>query len=253
MSTVSPPRQIDAVIIDPGDGPLVLTWGRMEELGTCAYWIEQTRRYQDDDPTHRLGQDLTEEVAACMLGGFGMPAEVGLAAFRRLRDRGLITTDPPPDELELEDALSEPLDLGVRQVRYRYPRQRGHRLARALQMMPAIDPGSSPRQLRDFLLDLPGIGPKTASWVVRNHTGSDAVAIIDVHIHRAGLAAGFFRSGWRLPRDYHLFERAFLQVAEIGGVPASMMDGCIWAQLHQLGSAAELLLGRDAFELSRRS
>lgn len=35
------------------------------------------------------------------------------------------------------------------------------------------------------------IGPKTASWIVRNYRKSDCVAIIDIHIHRAGLLAGF--------------------------------------------------------------
>ena len=46
-----------------------------------------------------------------------------------------------------------------------------------------------PLSLREFLLQLHGIGYKTASWIVRNFTGSDDVAIVDIHLRRAGVIA----------------------------------------------------------------
>ncbi|MDZ3993341.1 hypothetical protein PspTeo4_24872 [Pseudomonas sp. Teo4] len=47
-------------------------------------------------------------------------------------------------------------------------------------------PLHSGRALRDWLLELPGIGYKTASWVARNWLDADDVAILDIHILRAG-------------------------------------------------------------------
>jgi N-glycosylase/DNA lyase len=241
-----------SVTIDPGDGPLSFDWGRPELLGTCAYWMDQTDQYSQRRPSHRLGHDLLEEIVACMLGGFGMPAEVGVAAFERLRRRGLIRVAPAPSEADLLSALLEPLLLPTgRIVRYRYPAQRATRLHSALTALAGVELPSEPCQLRDELLLLPGIGPKTASWIVRNQTGSGEVAIIDIHVHRAGIAAGFFRPTWRPAKHYALFERAFLEIAAIGEVDAAMLDGCIWAQLHQLGPASRLLIGDKPLQLAQ--
>ena len=65
--------------------------GRADEVFSPAFWGEMARgagrgSYGDI----RLGADLAEEVAACLLGGFGMPAEMGLAAFDRLKERQLL-------------------------------------------------------------------------------------------------------------------------------------------------------------------
>jgi endonuclease III len=46
--------------------------------------------------------------------------------------------------------------------------------------------------MRQLLLSIEGIGPKTASWIVRNVMGSDDVAIIDIHILRACTGMGVF-------------------------------------------------------------
>ncbi|QWF21776.1 hypothetical protein KM427_23095 [Nocardioides sp. LMS-CY] len=87
------------------------------------------------------------------------------------------------------------------------------------------------------------MGPKTASWVVRNITRSDDIAIIDVHVRRAGVVAGVFDPTWVLPRDYLRFEEAFCAWASVGGVPTADMDLCIWSTLARLGTTARLLFG----------
>ena len=58
-------------------------WGRPDVLFTAAYWLTQYWMREDDFPNrcHRLGQTFQEEVVACLLGGHGIPAEVGLAAI----------------------------------------------------------------------------------------------------------------------------------------------------------------------------
>lgn len=218
-------------------------WGRPWELGTAAYWAEQTRR-RAPDSNYALGANLTEEVAACMLGGYGMPAAVGLAAFDAVRDAGLLAGCPSP--AAIEEVLRRPLEVRgrARPVGYRFARQRAGRLSAALAMLHVSDPPQESVALRDWLATLPGIGLKTASWVVRNYCGCDAVAIVDIHIQRAGLAAGFFAPHWRLPQDYRQFEEAFCRVASLAGVSAAALDACIWHQMQALGRARQLLLAR---------
>ena len=192
--------------------------------------------------SYALGDTLADEVAACMLGGHGIPADIGLAAFRVVRDSGLLETEADADELEA--VLSTPLRVAGRDrpVRYRFARQRATRLSAALTLLRETTPPAEPLQLRSWLVGLPGVGPKTASWIVRNRTGCDDIAIIDIHVHRAGLSAGFFCPSWRLPRDYLLFETAFCRVAALADVSAAALDACVWDQMQRLGRAQRLLL-----------
>ena len=192
-----------------GDGTVVLQtegytvrfdWGKPHLLGTAAYWVCQTRtRALAAD--FQLGSTLAEEVAACLLGGYGLPASVGLAAYSRLRSEGLLAQAPPPRASVIEKALTRPLVVAgfERPVRYRFPRQRSERLARALAVLSRSEPPAKPLALRSWLTTLPGIGPKTASWIVRNRTGSDDVAIIDIHIAR--VPESFSREGERQAED----------------------------------------------------
>jgi N-glycosylase/DNA lyase len=235
------PRGETVEIVVDGER-LRFVWGEIHELGTAAYWVEQTRRF-DVPPSYRLGETLAEEVAACILGGHGIPAEVGLAAFASLRAAGLLR--PPGDPTAIEARLREPLLIAGRSrpVRYRFAAQRAARVSAALVILDSVPTPSEPLALREFLLAFPGVGPKTASWIVRNWTGCDGVAIIDVHVQRAGIAAGFFSPRWRLPRDYPRFDDAFCTVAHLGGVTTAALDACMWHQMQALGRAQPLLLG----------
>jgi hypothetical protein len=78
----------------PPPGSFVMAgvpWGRPDVLFTPAYWAMQVKL---DAPLkqggHRLGGSLKEETVACLAGGHGTPAEVGLAAFRELLAAGVI-------------------------------------------------------------------------------------------------------------------------------------------------------------------
>lgn len=67
-----------------------VSWGAIEAFPTPAYWAYQVlaRRAQGTRINYRLGRTLREEVGACLLGGHGIPANVGLAAFEALRAYG---------------------------------------------------------------------------------------------------------------------------------------------------------------------
>lgn len=211
-------------------------WGQPWQAGTPAHWCALSRYGVEDGLVttgpfrHRLGRDLAEEVAACLLGGFGMPYEVGLAAFHLVREEGLLSSGASASAAELEAVLRRPLRVGGSVRRYRFPRQRAHRLTGALAFLRQEPPPSEPVAVRDWLLRAPGVGPKTASWVVRNHYGSDAVAVLDVHVLRAGVAAGVFDPEWTPGRHYRVMEQLFLAWARQGDVSAADLDAVIWAE-----------------------
>jgi len=207
-------------------------WGAVDAFPTPAYWAYQVlaRRVSGQAIQYRLGQSLAEEVAACLLGGHGMPAEMGVAAFGRLRAAGLL--EGTPDEDCLYQELAKPMEINGRSCRYRFAKQKARYLASALASLAQGEPPTgSGRLLRDWLMELPGIGPKTASWVSRNWLDADDVAILDIHILRAGAVAGFFERGLTVERDYLKLEQQFLQFSHAIGVRASELDAVIWLEM----------------------
>jgi thermostable 8-oxoguanine DNA glycosylase len=219
----------------------VVRWGHGWQVGTAAYWIALTENAVRDGrlPTspgrHRIGGDLAEEVAACLLGGHGLPHQVGLAAFEAVRAEGLLRG--PVTLQAIEAVLRRPLRVGSRTVRYRFPAQRAGYLAAALTRLHTQTPPATARALRDWLLDLPGIGPKTAGWIVRNHLGSGDVAVIDIHVLRAGIEAAVFDPSWTPARQYSLLEALFLAWARHGAVNAADLDAVVWAERARLPTA----------------
>ncbi len=218
-------------------------WGRFDDLFTPAFWV--SRMWLDDHsnpetPGYRLGRCLEEEVVACMLGGFGMRAEVGLAAFDRFRRQKLVRHDAT--EAELRRALTEPLSCQGRFVRYRYPKQKARFIAQALKRLGKETPPSDDLEFRDWLLTFNGVGPKTASWITRNWMQSDRVAILDVHLHRAGLIMGLFDTGESLAKDYIKMEAKLVRFASALGVRLSDLDDLVWRYMKQLNHVALGLL-----------
>ena len=117
--------------------------------------------------------------------------------------------------------------------------------------MLANDPPTarSAGELRHWLLTLPGVGPKTASWITRNWLNSDEVAIIDIHIHRAGLIAGFFSIDNVVHRDYAVMEVQFLEFSSRLGVRAAVLDALMWKHMRDSNSLAIRLI-QEKFGLS---
>lgn len=216
-------------------------------LGSAAFWIEETRR-TPSVPSLRMGHTVAEEVALCLLGGYGVNEAMSTHAFWAVREAGLLNTGCPPTPEDVESVLRTPMvvDGYDRPVRYRFPTQRAARVAAAVAFLSKdpVEPSElSPRQFRTYLTRLNGVGMKTASWVVRNLTRSDEIAIIDIHVRRAGVAAGVFDPSWVLPRDYLLFEEAFCAWAAAGGVRTADLDLCVWSTLARLGTTARLIFG----------
>lgn len=211
-------------------------WGRFEHALTPAFWISQSWMMGKVPSTSfQLGKSLVEEVVVCLLGGHGMPAEVGLAASERV----CVAIRETPDGIlpydVCERLLLEPLRIGGRSVRYRFARQRAKYLVGSLQGLRQIAESElADLELRDALRCLPGIGPKTASWIVRNRRGSDAVAILDVHIVRACQIMEVFPHRADPARHYSRLEQTFLNFCARGNARPSVLDAVMWATMRTL-------------------
>lgn len=212
-------------------------YGRQEWVPTPAFWaaMADLEGSQVDDYVSPKGTPLAEDVAFCLLGGYGVKMEINRAAWERLDAAGMLRADVVPRADEFEALLSEPLLVNGRLQRYRYPRQRAGRLHIALNTIRDIPPDTDdPVAFRKYMMELPGIGPKTASWIARNHLGSDEVAILDVHVLRAGKMIGLFPESCQLPRDYETLERRFLDFALALQVRASVLDAIMWREMRIL-------------------
>jgi thermostable 8-oxoguanine DNA glycosylase len=212
-------------------------FGRQEWIASPAFWAAMVDLEGDEveDYVSASGTPLANDLAFCLLGGYGVKMELNRAAWLRLHEAGVLSSDPVPCADEIEELLSAPLEVNGRLQKYRFPRQRAHRLNIALNAI-RINPPSAddPLMFRDQLMKLPGIGPKTASWIARNWLGSDEVAILDVHVLRAGTMIGLFPLNYKLPKEYQSLEKRFLAFARALDVKASVLDAIMWREMRIL-------------------
>jgi thermostable 8-oxoguanine DNA glycosylase len=216
-----------------------IRWGRFDHFFTPAFWLSRVRYEQASrELNFAFGESVLEEVVACLLGGYGFRAETGVAAFVRLRDRDLLRVQPHLEK-KIHCALSEPLLISDRHVCYRYPHQRARFITAALhRMADECAPTTSAVSFRNWLTTFEGIGLKTASWITRNALRADTVAILDVHILRAGVLANIFQPPFRLPRDYIMLESRLIEFACSIGVRLSILDAVMWHHMRCFGPLA---------------
>jgi len=210
-----------------------VAWGRVEAFPSPAYWKYQVlaRRLLAPFKTHRLGRTFPEEVVACLLGGYGMPATVGKATFQRLQRHGLL--GKPFSEETLYEHLRMPVAIAGREVHYRFARQKARYISEAIRKIELQQPPmhAGGRALRDWLLELHGVGPKTASWIARNWLDADDVAILDVHILKVGQLTKVFWPSAKISRDYVELESRFLSFSHALEVRPSELDAVIWSEM----------------------
>ncbi len=228
-------------------------WGRANTPFTPAFWrlaciangaiLDQSR--------YHLGTTLKEEVVACLLGGHGVTGELGLAAYNHLRLNHVV--DHPRSIEHIERLLREPLDVGGRSVRYRYPRQKAKYISAAISYLDANNPPEDcGKALRDWLTAISGIGYKTASWIARNWLDAQDIAILDIHIHRAGIIAGIFTPNDDVTKDYLRMEESFIGLADGIGIPANILDNQIWNELRLTPSIVrQMLMDRGVTSVDR--
>jgi hypothetical protein len=86
-----------------------------------------------------------------------------------------------------------------------------------------------------------------ASWIVRNWLGSNDVAILDIHVIRAGKRMGLFSTIGRVEQHYLKMERRVLDLAVAMIVPATT-DRPLKPRSHHLSKQSQLQQAQRASE-----
>ncbi len=208
-----------------------IKWGNRNRPFTPAFWASSywTNKIEGTLPKIEKAPDLIEEVAFCVLGGYGIKAELNKAAYDRVQQLGFLRAGREATLDEIQEALSQPFSVGGRDIRYRFPRLKGRYLFEAIEQLHARTAlPTDPIDTRNWLLTFKGIGPKTASWVVRNLFHTDQVAILDIHLHRAGVLLGLFKESDSVSKHYFRMEEKFLTFAANLKISSSVLDLLIW-------------------------
>jgi N-glycosylase/DNA lyase len=224
-----------------------VNWGFAETPFTPAFWASQLWFEGTNATEERCSWsvDLKLEIVACLLGGHGITWELNSAAFRHLSSSGLLDRSPV-DPCAIEACLRSPLVVNGRSVRYRFPRLRGCYVAEAINRFDTMSPPPRDNLLfRSWLLSFRGIGIKTASWITRNHRGCSRVAIIDIHVFRAGILMRLFHGNERISRDYLALERRYLEFAQAIQADPRRLDLLIWRTMKQSTHLVKAILTRS--------
>lgn len=172
-----------------------------------------------------------------------MSYELARSASEVLTEHGIFGhCERQGDRLEryLRDILNrpcfEPRKLDGERRRYRYPRRKASLLRQAdawvrvrapSGLLQALMERGRESERRRWLCECPGVGPKTASWLLRNVGLGNGLAILDVHILRALEGAGRAER-YILPRDYEAVELSFLAWSKELGAPPAAFDLFLW-------------------------
>ncbi len=183
---------------------------------------------------------LRRELVFCLLGGHGVTYELASSATEAvmaLHPFGTLWTRAKLRRSihhELTRPQFEPRRSNGTPRRYRYPSRKATLLSDAVfwvhdqgGLLKGLSVRLTESERREWLCTCPGVGLKTASWLLRNCGWARELAILDVHLVRALSEAGVIIDA-QLPRDYLRIERAYLDWAEhLGACPAAL-DLFLW-------------------------
>ena len=183
-----PPQADERISFSVAGEVWSLPWGPHDEFGTAAYWIDQTisEGYADDDAYETM--DLKTATVWGLLHGHGVRAEVGNAYHEAVME--LLKENEAPSVAEVAEVLATPIEgFGL----YRYPNRKARFISEAVSRLGSDTPPDDPARLRDYLLGLRGVGPKTAALIESGFRGARAeVHVNDIWLRRALIPAGVF-------------------------------------------------------------
>ena len=185
--------------------------------------------------------DVEDELLFCLLGGYGITEEHARSAWKTVRQLEPFSEVWEDDDLirilmaTLEYPQFEPLRADGSPRRYRFPRQKAAIIVKAREWIRGRKPldecllyWDDPNDRRRILVGCPGLGLKSASWLLRNLGMGDGLAILDVHLVRALQDTKRIANDVRLPRDYYTVEKAFLEWCRELDAPSDAFDLFIW-------------------------
>lgn len=211
------------------------------ELWWAPVWARHAERYQNAARSQRAGETaLRKELIFCLLGGHGVTYELALSASKVVWSRAPFAGYWTPGRLRhaVHAELGKPqfgpprADGSLR--RYRFPARKARLVTEAVfwvrsqgGLRTGLAGCQTEAERRAWLCGCPGVGMKTASWILRNCGWADRLAIIDIHLLRA-LDEAQLVSDPQLPRDYERVEQTYLEWADrLGACPAAL-DLFLW-------------------------
>lgn len=194
-----------------------------------------------------LGQDIIDEFFFVLLGGFGISFEQNLSALNVIKKKGFIDCELYCDDdiayktsISLKKELScpqfEPLTREGKFRKYRFVETKPTVISLAglwmwkeckWNVLEKIETMKS-SEVRVWLCDCPGIGMKSASWLLRNVGLNDDCAVFDVHIMRFLSKIGFDVPAQLTEKTYLQLEDNLRNVCANIGTSLGNLDYLLW-------------------------
>jgi thermostable 8-oxoguanine DNA glycosylase len=184
--------------------------------------------------------ELRRELLFCLLGGHGITFELSLSAVQVVEKLDVFGPGHDANALQeelfavLSDRRYGPPRTNGALRRYRFPARKAALITQARSWLLATGSlsrnlalRSCERERRSWLIGCPGLGPKSASWMLRNTGWAHELAILDIHVLRA-MADAEIISDVRLPGDYEVVERRFLDWCSRLDVAPGVFDLFLW-------------------------
>lgn len=228
--------------------PTAKTKPYMSAITTCPsdlwwapVWERHRTGYARAAPPQPAGETgLRQELIFCLLGGHGVTFELALSATDVIMRLSPFNDSWTPGRLraaiqrELGKPQFDPRRADGTLRRYRFPARKARLIADAAEWVAeqgglrhGLATRTCERDRRSWLCQCPGIGLKTASWLLRNCGWAERLAILDVHLIRALQEANVVAEP-RLPRDYERIEAAYLAWADGLAACPSALDLFLW-------------------------
>lgn len=204
-------------------------------------------RYQGKYSISAKSQNWLDEFFFCLLGGYSIPYELNKSAYLVLKEKGCFNTDLPWErESEMGQLIANelckpqfsPLLSNGQKRRYRFPNKKATIIAQAghwlkmtcnFELDTLLDGCETPKNKRTVLLQCPGLGYKSASWLLRNIGMGSNLAILDVHVYRTLREFRIIPDELNIPADYLEIEKMYCHACHSIGADTELMDLIIWS------------------------
>ncbi len=234
-----------------------VTWGDAGTIFTPAFW--RARYWMDIDlggltkKTYKLGHSLQEETVACLLGGYGITAESSMAYLERFKELDIFSKEKISQD-DIWEILQTPLLISGSKQRYRFWKNKGIYIHAVLtthknRLKKLEYFKGDPKEFREELMQMKGIGIKTASWITRNWLDTNSIAVIDIHIHRALQLLGMNAPLPNSDSKYLQSETYFIDLANAINTSVNFFDILVWDYMRKFNGLALKRLNQKGLAL----
>ena len=209
---------------------------------TYAPWLKKEDTQGALNDTKAL-----DEFFFVILGGYGISYEENLSAFKVLKRKGYMSHSLYNDVVECPSVINKvykelstpqfyPLTNKGERRRYRFTQKKAREFVCAnywllqecqwdiLKKLKEINQECQ----REWLCNCPGIGIKSASWLLRNIGINEDCAILDIHILRFLRRIGFDSPNHMTDSWYLSIEKQMQHICQSLGIPLGKMDYLLW-------------------------